>query len=567
MIKKIILYFLFVLSVKWNAQNVIWAKSFGGYTNDSGNAFALDGNGNIYTIGTFQGTADFDPNAASIYTLSSNGLNDVFVTKLDASGNFLWARSFGGVAQDEASSITLDSFGNIYLTGFFNGIVDFDPGTNSLLYASLGGKDVYVLKLDANGNFLWANQLGANGDDLGNAVSIDASGDLIVAGSFQSLVDFDPSGLVDTLTSSGQSDIFVAKYHPNGNYVWAKKMGGSSDDLVTSMCIDAGSNIFTCGNFSGMADFDPSPFSYTLNSSNNDAFVAKLSAQGNFYWAKQIKNAGTSSGLINSVDTDMSGNLYAGGTFKGTCDFNPTTTSFTLSSAGSSDDIFILKLDPFGSFTWVKQIGSSASETANGIDVDATGNIYAIGSFLGNVDFDPSSSNHLLNSTSISKTDAYMLKLNSTGIFVWAVAIGSSENDVGNKIKVDAQGNVHSMGIFQSNADVDPSAGILYITSNGAYDVFIHKMNQTPLTSGTSLKENKNSYSLFSVFPNPTHDVLSVYSSLSVQKMNLYNMNGELIKIEENSNQLKLQGLESGLYFLIVYFENKQFACKKIIKE
>lgn len=564
MIKSLLAIIFVSIAFGFHSQNLIWAKSFGGYGSDKGNALAIDGNGNVYTAGSFEGVVDFDPGAGTT-TLSSLGLKDVFVTKSDASGNFIWAKSLGGSSQDEALGIAIDVFGGVYLTGFFNAIVDFDPGAGTNLLGSNGNADAFILKLDGSGNFVWVNPVGAGADDVGNEIAIDASGDVIVAGSFQNVVDFNQSAAFDTLTSFGQTDIFVAKYNPSGNFVWAKKMGGASADLVSAMTLGGGGNVFITGLFSGTADFDPSSFTYTLNAIGNDIFIAKLDVLGNFYWSQQITGNPSGNRTAKAIASDGNGNIYTAGSFNNVVDFDSSPATATLSSAGLNDDVFVLKINSSGNFVWVKQIGAASTESANGMDVDAVGNVYLNGSFLGTVDFDPSADLHNFSSSSAPKTDIFILKLSTAGNYVWAAALGGIENDIGNKIKVDAAGKVYATGIFQFNADMDPSTSVTYITSNGNNDVFVIKLNQNPLPS-TNLIENELNDS-FSVFPNPTKDVLKIDIAFPLNLLSLTDINGTLMISASHSNQIDISALRPGIYFLKISGENSLLLHKKIIKE
>ena len=128
------------------AQDFLWAKSMGGTLTEIGLGNAVDGSGNVYTTGYFEGTADFDPGAGTA-NLTSAGSSDIFVSKLDANGNFLWAKSMGGTASDIGYSIAVDGSDNVYTTGYFGGTVDFDPGAGTASLTSAGGLDIFVSKL------------------------------------------------------------------------------------------------------------------------------------------------------------------------------------------------------------------------------------------------------------------------------------------------------------------------------------------------------------------------------------------------------------------------------------
>jgi len=324
------------------AGNFLWAKNMGGIIGDRGNSMAVDGSGNVYTTGLFQGTGDFDPGAGTS-NLTSAGDYDIFISKLNASGNFLWAKSMGGTSFEGGYSIAVDGSGNVYTTGFFQGTVDIDPGAGTSNFTSAGSYDIFISKLDTAGNFLWAKSMGATIDDRGYSIAVDGSANVYTTGLFHGTVDFDPGAGTNNLTSAGSEDIFISKLDAAGNFLWAKSMGGTSTDISTAIAVDGSGNIYTTGYFYGTADFDPGAGTSNLTSVGNyDIFISKLDAAGNFLWAKSM--GGTIGDRGYSIAVDGSGNVYTTGYFNGTADFDPGAGTSNLTSAGL-EDIFISKLD------------------------------------------------------------------------------------------------------------------------------------------------------------------------------------------------------------------------------
>jgi len=386
--------------------NFVWAKQLGGTSDDRGFSIAVDASGNVFTTGYFRDTVDFDPGPGT-FNLTSAGNWDIFISKLNALGNFVWAKQLGGTSGDLANSIAVDASGNVYTTGSFQGTVDFDPGPGTFNLTSAGGGDTFISKLDSSGNFVWAKQLGGTSLNSGNSIAIDTSGNVFTTGHFRGTVDFDPGAGTFNLTSSGESDIFISKIDASGNFVWAKQMGGTSFDEPYSIAVDALGNVYTTGYFRGTVDFDPGPGTFNLSSAGSaDIFISKLDASGDFLWAKQL--GGTLNNYAYSIAADASGNVYTTGHFQGTVDFDPGLGTFNLTSAGN-DDIFIFKLDATGNFVWAKQLGGTESALGCSIAVDASGNVYTTGQFLGTVDFDPETG--LFNLTSAGQADIYVHKL------------------------------------------------------------------------------------------------------------------------------------------------------------
>ena len=394
--------------------NFLWARSFGTDDSDRGLAIGVDAMGHVYTTGYFEGTADFDPGPGT-FDLTSAGQRDIFVQKMDASGNFLWARAFGGDEDDEGVAIGVDSAGHVYTVGFFRSTGDFDPGAGTTELTSAGNRDIFVQKMDASGNFLWAKAIGGSDRDEGNGISLDASGHIYITGYFRGSVDFDPGAGTTSITSNGSSDVFVQKLDAAGNFLWVRSFGGSDDDRGLAVKVDNVGYVHTTGFFAETVDFDPGAGTTNLTSTDGsrDIFVQKLDTSGNFRWA--IVFGGDNADQGTSISVDASGQVFTTGDFQGTADFDPGAGTAELTSVGS-DDIFVQGLDSSGNFLWANTFGSDAFETGNAVEVDASGNVYVTGFFRNTVDFDPGAGTTDL--ASVGQEDIFVLSLSSgtTGI-------------------------------------------------------------------------------------------------------------------------------------------------------
>ena len=410
MIKKLLTIILGALTLTVNGQNVTfeWAKSMGGSSFDSGVSITTDASGNVYTTGFFYATVDFDPGVGTL-SLTPSGGADIYIQKLDANGTLLWAKSMGGTGDDYGMSITTDALGNVYTTGNFRDTVDFDPGVGVLNLTSAGLYDMFIQKLDPNGNLLWAKSLGGSGFDQGVSITTDALGNVYTTGDFDTIVDFDPGVGTLNLTSAGVSDIFIQKLDANGNLIWAKSMGGTSEDFGHAITTDALGNVYTTGWFSAIVDFDPGTGTLNLTTAGiYDIFIQKLDANGNLIWAKSMGGTGDDYGT--SITVDALGNVYTTGYFETIVDFDPGVGTLNLTSAGASD-IFIQKLDSNGNFLWANTMGGSSADQGISIIADASGNVYATGSFRDTVDFDPDTST--LNLISAGASDIFIQKIRS----------------------------------------------------------------------------------------------------------------------------------------------------------
>ena len=393
---------------------------------------------------------------------------------------------FGGTSSDIGRSIALDSSGNVYTTGYFQGTVDFDPGAGVENLTSAGGNAIFVSKLDSSGNFVWAKGLGGTSPGEGNSIAVDSSGNVYTTGYFQGTVDFDPGAGEANLTSAGGNEVFVSKLDSSGNFVWAKGLGGTGADVGRSIALDSSRNVYTTGFFFGTADFDPGAGT-TANltapiGGSAEVFVSKLDSSGNFVWAKGL--GGTIADTGRSIAVDSSGNVYTTGNFQGTADFDPGSGTTNLSSPGGND-IFVSKLDSSGNFVWAKRLGGTGADEGFSIALDSSGNVYTTGYFQGTVDFDPGAGT--TNLISAGGAEVFVSKLDSSGNFVWAKRLGGTSTDEGNSIAVDSSGNVYTTGYFQGTVDFDPGAGEANLTSVGSNDVFVLKLTPSGESLGSSV--------------------------------------------------------------------------------
>ena len=287
---------------------LLWYRQFGGSEHDYGTSISVDNVGNVYVTGQFQGTADFGS-----FNLISTGGMDIFIAKIDSDGNWLWVKHTGSNSDDYGRSISVDNVGNVYVTGSFAGTASFGITTLS----SSGSNDIFIAKMDSEGNWLWAEGAGGSSTDVGYSISVDNDGDVYVTGYFEGTADF---GNI-SLSTEGAQDIFVAKIDSSGNWVWAERAGGQTNDYSQSISV-TNNGVYITGNFSTLADFGP----YTLSSNDigtnqRDIFIAKLDKNGNWRWAERAGGASGDSGTSITVDND--GDVYVTGYFEGTADFGP----------------------------------------------------------------------------------------------------------------------------------------------------------------------------------------------------------------------------------------------------
>ena len=451
-----------------SSGNYIYAKRIGGSGNEQANSLTVDSNGNIYLTGVFEGIVDFDPGPGT-----ANLNAGIFFSKYDAAGNYIYAKRIGGAGSDKCYDITLDEKNNVYVTGLFIGTKDFDPGAGIVNLTSSGGNssDIFFAKYDTSGNYVYAKSIGSWGYEHGYRLATDSSGNVYVTGVFEGTVDFDPGNGIANLSSAGNADIFFAKYDTTGNYVYAKRLGGASFVNCNSLVVDRIGNVYITGSFQSTIDFDPDLGTVNLTSSSGsaDIFFAKYNISGNYVYAKRI--GGSQSDVGNSLSLDNNNNIYIGGFFGGTVDFDPGIGIVNLTSAGGND-IFFAKYDSFGNYIYAKGMGGGSTELDINLSANTNGVVFISARFEGTVDFDPGSGIIYLSG------DGFFLgKYASTGSYLYAKSLGSNDFEDAISLKVNKNGDVYITGSFKGTVDFDPGPGTAILTSNGGTDIFFAKYN------------------------------------------------------------------------------------------
>ena len=399
----------------------IWVKEIESSFHCYGQAVVTDGQGNIYVLGGFYWTQDFDP-SGNVYNLTSEGINDIFILKLDSNGEFLWAKQFGGSDWDMGVSIDVDNNGNVYATGYFRDEVDFDPGVGTHILDGGNDDDIFILKLNTNGDFVWVKTYGDIGNSSGYSIHVDDNGYIYNTGKFSGVVDFDSGSGVYNL-SSQLTDSYVLKLDSAGNFEWVNQIGnstmqsGSSSVLSLNITTDTYGNVYTSGVFNGDVDFNPDVDTFIMESiSYTDNYIHKLNSTGQFVWAKQIEGPSLQ---VNReylrLNLDESGNLYTMGGFNDTVDFDFGLGEFNLISNGSRD-LYVLKLDTAGDFSWVKQVSSTVNLVDYGICLDLNDDLVISGGFgdSNTVSFYLGSDTATITTVgNVNTNNAFLLKLQS----------------------------------------------------------------------------------------------------------------------------------------------------------
>ena len=417
----------------------------GGPGNDMIMAIKTDKLGNTYVTGKFQGTANFQTQ-----TLTSFGLDDIFLAKYNAAGNLSWIRQAGGSLQDQGHDLALDSLGNIYLTGSFQVMAFF--GSTQIL--ANGNKDIFLAKYDNNGNLFWVKNFGGFFDDAGNSIVTTEGGYSWLAGSMQGIATFQDS----TIISYGGDDAFLARFNPNGELQWVKHAGGTSEDFAYAVTIDIAEDAIITGRFQSTAQFGSTSL---ISSGNNDIFLAKYDPIGNLKWVH--KAGGTGNDLSRAVKTDYSQNIYLGGSIEGNANFG----TLNATSQGLKD-AFVAKYSKDGYPQWIRTIGGTGIDNSKDLDVDALGNTYIAGTFRNNITLGRKTL------TSIGSSDIYVAKYNTSGYLVWSQQAGGIGADSAMAIALRYDKNLALGGSFSNEA----AFGGFSLISQGGDDAFLTRLNQ-----------------------------------------------------------------------------------------
>ncbi|MCX6291538.1 MAG: hypothetical protein NT126_07210 [Bacteroidetes bacterium] len=383
-----------------SAGNYLWAKNIPINASYGNNSIGIDVSGNIYITGFFSGTVDFDPGSGVANLVSVSGSNDIYFAKYSSNGNYIWAKSIGSTGYDSGSEIKTDVFGNVYLAGNFSATVDFDPGAGVASPTSFGSTDIFFAKYDSNGNYLWVKQVGGTASEDLRDFTTDASGNIFITGSFNTTADFDPGAGVSNLVSTGGSDIFIAKYDQNGNYLWSNAFGSTGTDAGSAIKTDAAGSVFVTGIFTGTVDFDPG--ASVANQVGGGSYFGKYDAAGNYIWAKRLPLN------TNNIDLalDAFGDVFISGSFlsgaPAAIDMDPGAGTANLNVPSGLPPPYyniFAKYDGSGNYSWAGVFGHSCYCTVSGyksaLTIDANNTIYYSGIFNGSafgsstVDFDP----------------------------------------------------------------------------------------------------------------------------------------------------------------------------------
>jgi len=534
--------FIGVLHFGGFSQQAQWAKFFGGIHGSKGAGIQADAQGNVYSIGSYNyniltqsGPVDFDPGpAVNGITPTTNGTSG-FISKLNAQGDFVWARIFpiseiGGV---DLQALKIDELGNLIIAGSFGGTVDFNlgPGVFNVTSGPAVGDsavgNLFVASYASSGNFLWVKTFPCMALDIVpsysvvnsvSCIALDSEQNILMSLNFRGRIDLDPGSNAVWKECGGLNyNAAIVKLDNQGNYVWGQHFSGgfnSSGSLAT----DAQSNIYVQGGIMGFVDFDPgSAENWIANYSFNDSYILKMSPLGEVSWINKIHGPYGGYGGCDGITTDREGNVLATGSIvRDSLYFRSASDSLFLLKSNayvdSGANCFVAKINPEGHFLWIKQQASNSTlgVSGNKIQCDSLNNVYVCGQFSDSADFDFSGAGAI--SFATGDYSSFVLKLDSEGSFIRTNIIDGDRYVNCSDFTLDKQANIYFTGFFMvvnfdmgfpwgvmegtGQIDFNPGPDTLALIGGGNWDetVFVAKWSQCSAGTSTLNETACNSY-------------------------------------------------------------------------
>ena len=527
-----------------------WAKQIGLNNYANAKSVAVDKSGNVYSTGRFAGLVDFDPNEGKYEIDATHGQvnwGDMYISKLNSRGEFVWVKSFGDSLFQEGCAVATDNLNNVYAVGYYEGTVDLDPGIGTLTeFADFPGSDAFIVKLDSSGNFIWGKVL----PHFVRYISF-------ASNSFKCSIKFDSYGNVYINTYKG-----IIKYDQNGNLIWNMEatpvLSNWDYEQCTGTCIDidVSNTIYSAGNYTGKVVFDGDTGNITITGSptmvkyfesGTDIFIAKSNASGKYAWAKGATHTPNAtipqaySNTAKSIAVDSWGNVYVTGSFDGSL-YVDSKKVFDPFWGYASTNTFLFKFDTHGALVWAKNIETGNYTGGNSIAVDNAGDIYLYGDFNKTADFDPGPENYFLTmDDSIYYRHSFVAKFDSSGNFKWVkqFSMKSSDHSFSGSIVVDGSRNIYITGFFNGSADFDPGPGEYILTApNNTSNAYIVMLSQHPV----EVKNEETAISHLSAYPNPASGALSINFGKHITngRIKLINLFGQTMLEQSNINGTSL---------------------------
>jgi len=530
------------------------------------------------------------------------------------SQTFAWASWIGNPTSTLCNSYnsgratTVDNAGNVYFSGMFTcAPADFNPGAGVYPLSSIGIRTMYIQKLTAGNGLLWARVVGGTGSNVyPTAMTNDDTNNIYILGTFDGYVDFDP-GPTDNFLYESDGGTFVLKLTSSGSFVWVKQFGTVAHDIKA----DGAGNLYICGSFAGVEDFDPGAGMHTVLANGIDGYILKLDGAGEF--VRVLRIGGNTDDEAQAITLDGIGNLYYSGTFTTTADLNPGLDTASFSTTGY--DIFVSKLDTSGNYLWAKQFsGSNHGLTRpTAIATDASMHVCVTGMLQDIVDFDPSpTSTFFLSADPVNNDGAFTVRLDSSGGFSWArstagafwgrglgidsacnVYTGGDLDLIGmfiqrldssgnllwiskindpaggylcHDIAVDRAGNTYITGEFSDSLMFEAGPGDNKIGTGIPTHIFPFSAKIGPATPIVTNADAINQTTAFEIYPNPTAKTATLKSRPIITAVIITDIIGTIVyRFAPHQREYVIQVETPGIYFVNVISEEGRHVKRLVV--
>ncbi len=534
-----------LISIFSFAQTYNWAYSSGGGGWDDVKSTHLGNDNGTVMTGMFSNTAIFGAT-----TLTSTAYQDAFVAKYDQQGNVLWAKAISGNEQDWGYKVTTDNNNNVYVTGYFQSTALYFTPTDSIVKNVQSSRNVFLAKYNSNGVFQWA-KLGSGGATNGfmtsRSVVVDNQNNIIISGDYNKQIQFGAS----TLPMTNSTNIFMVKFDPTGNVIWTKAGVSNSLCWFTDLATDATNNIYATGKISTAITFGATTITNYLG---DDMVVGKFDASGNLLWMDVVGKSISATTTANNFDcgssikVDGSGNIFVGGSL-----IDTTYYDANLNIVYNKQFAFVAKYSNAGVQQWLKKFGNDEKDNINAIDLDANGDVYAIGIYKGVFNVGGVT---LPNGASTNAFVAKLNKLNGNTIFAYQLGVSAAEVE-GWGIGVNQlNGNVYTSGIYRGSCAFNANT----LNPQGVWDIFVVLLNNSVIQSAKDISLDES----IQLYPNPASSMLSIQSSndldLATSTVTIFSTDGQLMYRTNLSTQhsIDISRLKSGNYIVEIVADHKR---------
>jgi hypothetical protein len=540
-----------------HAQNPswIWAKQAGSIYYELAVDISSDKNNHMLVTGTFS-SPSVTIGSTPLTNNSISNYSDFYIAKYDTAGNVIWVRSYGGLLSEDATGVTSDLSGNIYVTGAFNSDT-LIIGNDTLYCTDPWGdsSDVFIAKFDPLGNPLWARACTGMGHEYVTSIETDPAGDVYITGDFDSdTVNFGALNLVNN--AMGNSfDTYVVKYNSAGNEVWARKLGGTDYEFSKGLTVDGNGNVIITGYSRSDSIFTPvGALANSSMSAYHDFFVVKYSINGTMIWARMA--GGPSDDNANDVDSDANGNVFVTGNSY-SLNFTFGTDSF-VNYSGFGTDIFLVKYDANGNPQWAESAGGLLDDNPFSVHCDNQNKIYVGGSYASSVAY---FGNDSLTNANGGNGDIFIAEYDQSGNVVNVIKAAGTQGDGLYDISSDGYGGIYAVGAYNSNPCV---FGTITLPFSGFYDMYVAKYSD----GITGIVNHELSIDP-AVYPNPFAEYITISLGENVTgTAEIYSADGKIVSATTliSGDNLVLTGtLSSGIYIVRVVF-NDTVSQMKLVK-